>query len=70
MTLVSHWTSGLPKLDIQPFDPSPLYAAVEETNRERAQTRARRRTRLLPALAVVGIAAVVGAVLGTLALMG
>jgi hypothetical protein len=65
---VSHWTSGLPKLDITPFDPTPLYEAVEQTNRERQEIETRRRTFLRPILAVLGLVALAAMVMGALAL--
>lgn len=67
---MSHWTSGLPKLDIQPFDPTPLYQAVEQTHREHEQSTARRRGRLRPLLFAVGAAGIAGAVMVALALFG
>lgn len=67
---MSHWTSGLPKLDIQPFDPTPLYQAVEESNREHAVRLARRRNRLRPLLFAVGFAGVAGMVMAALAAFG
>ena len=67
---MSHWTSGLPKLDIQPFDPTPLYQAVEQTKREEAATLARRRTRLRPLLFAVGMAGVAGVFMAALAVFG
>ncbi|QKE85241.1 hypothetical protein [Arthrobacter sp. NEB 688] len=47
---MSHWHSGLPKLDIEPFDPTPLYDAVRSTQAEQAVVTRRRRS----ALRVVG----------------
>ena len=67
---MSHWTSGLPKLDIQPFDPTPLYQAVEQTQRESLASSARRRDRLRPFLVAVGFAGVAGVVMAALALFG
>jgi hypothetical protein len=29
-----HYTTGLPKLDLEPFDPSPLYAAARSPRRD------------------------------------
>lgn len=66
---MSHWTSGLPKLDIEPFDPRPLYRAVEESNRRRAELEARRRTRLRPLLVLGTLVAVAAAVAGLLAFL-
>ncbi len=65
---MSHWTSGLPKLDIPPFDPTPLYQAVAETTRERAEVEARRRSVRRPVLIGVGIAVLVAIVMAALAL--
>ena len=47
---MSHWHSGLPKLDIEPFDPTPLYDAVRNTAAQNAEQEARRRDRLRPYL--------------------
>ncbi|GIL35842.1 hypothetical protein LG324_09675 [Phycicoccus jejuensis] len=55
---MSHWHSGLPKLDIEPFDPTPLYDAVRSTQAEQAVVTRRRRS----ALRVVGGLAAVLAV--------
>lgn len=65
---MSHWTSGLPKLDIPPFDPTPLYEAVEQTHRERAEVEARRRSVRRPVLVGIGLATLVGIVMAVLAL--
>lgn len=65
---MSHWTSGLPKLDIPPFDPTPLYEAVEQTHRERAEVEAHRRSVRRPVLIGLGLAAVAGVVMAVLAL--
>lgn len=67
---MSHWTSGLPKLDIQPFDPTPLYQAVEENNLERQENLARRRSRLVPALIAIGCALAAAVAMVGLALFG
>jgi ferric-dicitrate binding protein FerR (iron transport regulator) len=64
---VSHWTSGLPKLDLEPFDPTPLWDAAEESTAERPLPAPRRRW-TTAVLAVGGLAAVL-AVLGVLALV-
>ena len=32
-----HYTTGLPKLDLEPFDPSPLYAAARSPRRDKDQ---------------------------------
>jgi hypothetical protein len=60
---VSHWTSGLPKLDIQPFDPTPLWDAAEDNQAERQVTLDRRR-RMLPFVGA-GILAAIAATVGT-----
>lgn len=67
---MSHWTSGLPKLDITPFDPTPLYAAVEQTNRERNEVVARRRTFMRPLMVIAGLVALGALVVGAIALTG
>ncbi|MGG5260485.1 hypothetical protein [Phycicoccus avicenniae] len=60
---MSHWHSGLPKLDIEPFDPTPLYDAVRTTVAENAVAEERRRSGKRTVL-------LVGAVVGLLALVG
>lgn len=66
---MSHWTSGLPKLDIQPFDPTPLWDAAVDNQAERAVAEDRRR-RMLPFVGA-GILAVIAAVVaGVLFLLG
>ncbi len=60
---MSHWHSGLPKLDIDPFDPTPLYDAVKTTVAQTAELEERRRLTLRTA-------GVVGAVVATCALVG
>ncbi len=60
---MSHWHSGLPKLDIDPFDPTPLYDAVKSTVAENAELEERRRS----ARRTAGI---VGAVVTACALVG
>jgi hypothetical protein len=60
---VSHWKSGLPKLDIEPFDPTPLWDAVED-NQVEQQVTVERRRRMLPFVGAgiaVALAAAVGA---------
>ncbi len=54
---MSHWHSGLPKLDIQPFDPSPLYDAVKTTSQLAAVADERRRTSLRTAGVVSAVLA-------------
>jgi hypothetical protein len=59
---VAHNTSGLPKLDLEPFDPSDLYAAARSgTGAEAGRQRSRRAPLLvglgaLVSLVVVGMA--------------
>jgi hypothetical protein len=65
---VSHWTSGLPKLDLEPFDPTPLWDAAEESSTERSLPAQRRRW--LTAVLAVGALTTVVAVLGVFALVG
>lgn len=60
---MSHWKSGLPKLDIEPFDPTPLWDAVED-NQVEQQVAVERRRRMLPFVGAgiaVALAAAVGA---------
>lgn len=59
---MSHWTSGLPKLDIQPFDPTPLWDAAEDNQAERQVELARRR-RIMPFVGA-GLLAVIAATVG------
>lgn len=61
---MSHWTSGLPKLDIQPFDPTPLWDAAEGNQAARQVTLDRRRRRMLPFVGA-GILAAIAATVGT-----
>ena len=66
---MSHWHSGLPKLDIEPFDPTALYDAVRETHAENQELARRRRSRLLPAAiggAILVVSVTVRALLGAL----
>ncbi|GAA4403865.1 hypothetical protein GCM10023168_15760 [Fodinibacter luteus] len=63
---MAHNTSGLPKLDLEPFDPSALYAAARSPEREkdlarRGPDRRRRLVGIVLALAVVAVAAGAGA---------
>ncbi|HMM93733.1 MAG: hypothetical protein IE926_00865 [Micrococcales bacterium] len=60
---MSHWHSGLPKLDIEPFDPTPLYDAVKCTVAENAVVEERRRS-------TRRTAAVLGLVFATCAIAG
>ncbi|QIM21192.1 hypothetical protein G7075_08710 [Phycicoccus sp. HDW14] len=67
---MSHWHSGLPKLELEPFDPTPLYDAVRSTVAETAVAQERRRTSLRTAGivgAVVTACAVVGGLVALLA---
>jgi hypothetical protein len=64
---VSHWTSGLPELDLEPFDPTPLWNAAEAMQAEQPAAEERRRRRL--SLIGVGILAVATAVAGVLLLL-
>jgi hypothetical protein len=32
-----HYTTGLPKFDLEPFDPTPLYAAARSPRRDKDQ---------------------------------
>ena len=47
-----HYTTGLPKLDLEPFDPTPLYAAARSPRRDKDQPGYRRSSRR-PVIAVV-----------------
>ena len=46
-----HYTTGLPKLDLEPFDPTPLYAAARSPRRDKDQPGFRRSHR--PVIAAV-----------------
>jgi len=51
---MSHARSGLPPLNLEPFDPSPLYAAARSPRREKHQPQHRdKRNPLVTASAVV-----------------
>ena len=61
---MAHNTSGLPKLDLEPFDPSALYAAARSPDREKDLARRgpdRRRRLVGIVLAVACVVAAVGA---------
>ncbi|MBM6398946.1 hypothetical protein [Phycicoccus sonneratiae] len=67
---MSHWHSGLPKLELEPFDPTPLYDAVRSTAAETEVAQARRRTSLRTAGVVAGVVAACALVGGLVALLG
>ena len=52
---MSHARSGLPPLNLEPFDPTPLYAAARSPRREKHQPgyAAKRRHPLMTALVAV-----------------
>jgi hypothetical protein len=58
---MAHYTTGLPKLDLEPFDPTPLYAAARAPRRDEDEP-GRQRSR--------GPCALVGAVTSLLAAAG
>ncbi|MBR7744158.1 hypothetical protein KC207_12760 [Phycicoccus sp. BSK3Z-2] len=60
---MSHWHSGLPKLDIKPFDPTPLYDAVRVTAAENRAEEAARRGRRRPYV-ISGVVFAVAVALG------
>ncbi len=66
---MSHWTSGLPKLDIQPFDPTPLWDAAVDNQAER-QVASDRRRRMLPFVGAGILAVIAVVVAGVLFLLG
>ncbi len=66
---MSHWKSGLPKLDIEPFDPTPLWDAVED-NQVEQQVAVDRRRRMLPFVGAGVVAAVAAAVAAAVFLLG
>ena len=57
-----HYTTGLPKLDLEPFDPSPLYAAARSPRRDKDQPgyRPSRRPVLALVLALVVLLCLAG----------
>jgi len=61
---MAHYTTGLPKLDLEPFDPTALYAAANTPGRDKDLRRTRRSQRGRRPFAVVGAAASVIAALG------
>ncbi len=67
---MSHWTSGLPKLDIQPFDPTPLWDAAEGNQAQSQLVIERRRRRLLPFVGAGLLAVIAATVAGVLFLLG
>lgn len=58
---MAHNTSGLPPLDIEPFDPSPLYAAASSPDRQVSASRTRLRSGRVLGL-VLALVAVIAAV--------
>ena len=67
---MAHYHSGLPPLDLEPFDPTPLWAATNSPQREkeRARTRSRRiaawAATCLTAVVACGVAAAAVVLLG------
>lgn len=58
-----HYTTGLPKLDLEPFDATPLWEAARSSQPE-PPTRVRGlRARLALAVVVLGVFGALGAVL-------
>ena len=62
---MAHNTSGLPKLDLEPFDPSDLYAAARSGSAETERRQSRRKPLLLGlgalvSFLVVGMAVLLG----------
>ena len=61
-----HYTTGLPKLDLEPFDPSPLYAAARSPRRDSYQPGYKAPGRrplyvlLVAVLCLAGVAGVLG----------
>lgn len=58
---MAHNTSGLPPLDIEPFDPSPLYAAASSPDRQVSASRLPLRSGRVLGL-VLGLVAVIAVV--------
>ena len=67
---MAHNTSGLPPLDLEPFDPSALYAAARSPERQKdlATSRATGRRRAVGIVLAVGLA-LASVVAGTLAFL-
>lgn len=55
---MAHYHSGLPPLDLEPFDPTPLWAATNSPQREKERTR--QRSRRLVAWVAAGLTAAAG----------
>ena len=61
---MAHYTTGLPKLDLEPFDASPLYAAARSPRRDKDQPHDRPSRRPVAVLgAVASLLAAVGGAL-------
>lgn len=58
-----HYTTGLPKLDLEPFDATPLYVAARSPRRDKDQPRFKpsRRPVYTLALAVLSLLGAAGA---------
>jgi hypothetical protein len=65
---MAHYHSGLPPLDLEPFDPTPLWAATNSPSREKE--RARDRSRRLVAWMAAGVTAAVGLAAAAFVLLG
>jgi hypothetical protein len=57
---MSHYTSGLPKLDLEPFDPSPLYEAARSARLDSSHPAYARRRRPLSQLLLVALLPLAG----------
>ncbi len=59
---MAHYTTGLPKLDLEPFDPTPLYAAARSPRRDKDQPshRTNRRPIYTIVIAVASLASAAG----------
>lgn len=65
---MAHYHSGLPPLDLEPFDPTPLWAATNSPQREKE--RVRTRSRRLVAWVAAGLTAAVGLAAAAVTLLG
>ena len=65
---MAHYHSGLPPLDLEPFDPTPLWAATNSPQREKERTRDR--SRRLVAWMAAGVTAAAGLAAAAFALLG
>lgn len=65
---MAHYHSGLPPLDLEPFDPTPLWAATNSPAREKERTQGR--SRRLVAWVAAGVTAAAGLAAAAVVLLG